>query len=542
MTCRSRGANAAFEALLAEYLPAWAHCNPGRAVPGAARDRLPGLAGDERSARFSLLESFLAALEEIDPGGLDDVRRLERRLLMRGAVAALELGMIRDPRHEDPRHALPFEAIEGLLRWPPGDFGHAFRALLEAVPGHLRDARALLKESADRIHPRWVDAAVLEIEAGNEDLHRLHGDPRLHRRLSQRGAVDHLLEVAVQELRRHAEFLRSDLRPRATGAAGCGGDELRLRLAVVHGLELDPGALLPWLDDMQARVAGALDACGDVVTPSPGTGVASRWLEGACSHIGRAGLLSVDDLPRPAIGTMPAAAAWQSLGLAYRPPPAGVVGTPVLELARDAAAGVFGTWAEAELEQACAAAGCGGEHWLWITARRAPPGQRPARALASGRLLVHGWGLHARGWLVASGHFGAPAHRRVWLGHLARRLYEARADLEIHLGRVDLDDLAGGAPEVGGTAAAPRLWALSQEPLSGLLPVLGWRLIQALYDVVGPDARGSVPARLAAEGLIPLPDVIRVQFGERILDEVLARFMEPWPEGAAAGHGVGLPL
>jgi hypothetical protein len=387
------------------------------------------------------------------------------------------------------------------------------------------------------VAPELAAAAIDEAEKGRCYLRELAHSPWLRKHCHSWSQIDGLADEACISLAAFAEVLRQDVSPRAIEALGCGTKHLRLLMRYRHFMDCDPmvgGALL---ERALAETNGPLDElCAtlgispqeapqrlDAVAVDGRTRLESYHVECERLHgtLTRTGLVTLPpvplhirerpDCPRPYRFGADYVPAWGdacsgTLFLATQ--------DPGVEVPPDALARVRGR---------CLSRTWGGAHLLTFaggeTARRLP------RRLAGGSSLTRGWDLYLRERLGAGGGYGAsPEERLHALLHRRALILTAQLDLALHTGQIDTPGLHRHLATDPNPDPA-RLVGLAQAPGDALAAVLGWCMIREARRLMeqwqgSGFSERSFHDRLVGHGPIPVPLILRHEFGADFWDEV----------------------
>jgi hypothetical protein len=515
--------SAAFDALAREFFAVWFRFHPEAALAvglGDYGDLLPPQSDDEHAALASWLETLIVALEELDHGALDPARRLDAELMFGLARVEHRELLERDWRRRDPLRFLPLTTIHRLTLLAPAALREDLLALLQAVPAHLRLALTQLMPMAELIPPPLVAAALHAAEAGPVYLRELTRSRWLRAHCHSTGELETAAEAAATALAQYAAALRSDLAPRAAGACGAGAEQLGFLLRHRHRLDLAPADCAGLLERLADAAAGAAPPAE---TPPPdGVGVECTRQQALLQARG------LFTLPAAVLGVAggpacPRPGAASALGQAAPDELAGLDYVPDLTRGRGTLYVADGSGdcrlAPAAQRLRCLRLGWGGLHTLTfgggMAARSLP------RLLAGGGSLVGGWPLALEELLAE-----APAGLDAGVVGQARQaaIALARLDLDLHLGRVPLDQARVRAAALGEPDCV--LAALIRRPGDALAAVLGWRLIRAARARVAAapgaqDLRGFHDA-LLSRGPVPATAALAAVLGADAVRELTA--------------------
>ena len=524
--------------LIDRYYRSWFRFHPETAtdLDIAGYDHLlPPCDDDDIGALNSLNQKLLEALDALDTSRLTPDQRLDVTLMHGAALLELEEAARHDWRHRDPLRFLPVNAIFQLTLRRLPERGEAMRARLSAIPGHLREARAFLREEREAIPQPWLQMAIDEARQGVVFLRELRHHPQivpLH--------VEEALERAGQALTEYADFLERNIGARAQGDFACGRESFELRLRYQHGLDLDADALHALGERLYARVREELHAetrrlRGDTDVAALAADIARRHPPPAC-------LL---DHYRQAMQAARAFVAAQDLLTLPEHEQLQVVETPVFlrHLIPFAAyhepspkdpqqKGWYwvtpprdeSEWAEHNLlaiRHVSVHEAWPGHHCQFVTANRNPLTATLPRLTNASALCYEGWALYCEQLMHEQGFLDAPESRFLLLRDRLWRVLRILLDVELHTRGLSFDAAAERLErELGFSPAQARAeiaW-YTREPTVPMGYATGWLLINAarahLTGEQGSLTRRDFHDRLLAGGTVGLPWVLARQFGE----------------------------
>lgn len=538
----SKGANAAFDALLVAYYEAWFRYHPERAVDvgiNGYADRLRPFDDDEIGALVALNEKLLAELELVAVDDLSPDRRIDLDVLE--GAAHLEICELResDWRHHNPNAFLPVDAIHQLFLKPVKDFAGALRARLEQIPAYLRGARVHLLQTPELVPVLWAESAHQTARAGADYIRSLERHPRVLQAMGSEG-LHGFIEPAARALTEFAHFLEADLGPRCEGDFACGRAHFDRLLAQRHFLDVDADALHAFgrqffdvtrrnLHDVTRELSGQDDPAvlqARIQAEHPDAeGLVAAYreaMERAHAFVVERDLVTVPDaqalhvvetpvflrhqIPFAAY-VEPAANDPAQTGHYYVTPPVDEAGLGEHHALGIAHTGVHEAWP--------------GHHLQFVTAHRRPESRSLPRLLNPSATLYEGWALYCESLMHEQGFLDRPESRFVLLQDRLWRALRILIDVELHTRGLPLDEAAERMVETlgfGYSQAMGELTWYSQAPTVPMGYATGWGLVNAVRDRLrlSPDfALKGFHDGLLASGSIALPLVIRRQFGEQ---------------------------
>lgn len=529
---------ARFGEVVDDYYRAWFRYQPESAVEVgvyAHADRVTPEDEAAHAAVVSLNNALIAALGALDREGLDEDARLDHDLLLGGARLQNAFYLEQLPARPDPQRYLPLDALHQLTLRPVPDLAQAMRGRLAAIPAHLEAAETALRAHAARVPPLWCESALTSARAGDVLLASIPAHPAL---APQQGEFTKLARAAAAALTRFADFLASEVMPRARGDFACGVDHFNDLLRLRHFLDIDADALHDFgtrlLEETErdlndaARALGARDIAAATAAlhaqHPPADELLSTYraqMQAAREFVARAGIV---DLPAPerldvvetpaflrqqipfAAYVAPAPNDARQQGYYYVTPP-----TDAAQLAAHDRAGIMLT---------CVHEAYPGHHLQFVAANGQPRARSLPRLLNTSATLYEGWALYCEQLMHEQGFLAMPVHRFVLLKDRLWRALRVVLDVELHTRGLALDAaVARMQAALGFTreqALADLTW-YSRAPTVPMGYATGWALINAARDRarLAPNfAPRDFHAGVLSVGSVALPLVLRRAFGE----------------------------
>ncbi len=425
--------------------------------------RLPDLSEAGLGDALADVESGLVALDGSGEGDLD--RRLARGVLRQNRWELTGGHFARG----NPSFATG-EAVFGFLSLfltHGGALAHrldAARQRLEAVPTFLARARALI----DRAPSAWIERAIREARGAVP----LFGDgvDRLCDELAvERSTLRSAADVAAAAFAEHLAWLETDLARSPRESVAAGPEALDLYLRDGHALEASHDDVVAYardaLDEARSRLAepasdgptrgdGARPPDGDVLRRYRDTWDAMRALAEAHDLVTWPDF-PIRYVPRPAWVREAAPAFYflfyRSPAAFHRPPVHDYLVAPLDEPVTDATI---------KLNHVVHHGGLGHHVQNWNAFRAPSRIGRVAAVDGASRIAMPCGGTMAEGWACYAtdlvGEFGGltPGEQRAELHSRARMACRAVVDLELHRGRMGLDEAAAFYQEHAGMPAA----------------------------------------------------------------------------------------
>ncbi len=543
MSAEAASPAARFDALVEDYCRAWMRFHPEAAVAAGRFEhagRLRPVGDDDIGALVALDEGLLAALDELDPEGLDPDRALDHAVL-RGAAAVEHHELLAlDWRRRDPVAFLPLEALHQLVLLPVPAAGCALAERLAAVPALLRAARAHLGAEPERVPALWAEAAAEEARAGVAFVRALPVSPAA--RGAPAGVLRERAEAAARALEAYAAWLEDELAPRAAGPVACGADHYGRLLHHRHALPVGAAALRRFGEALAAATRRALaEAC--------------RRLRGDTDVTAALAALEADHPPREALLEAyrrlleQARAFVLERGLVSAPPAEHLEVRPTPEFLRGRipfAAYVEplpddpaqrGVWyvtvpededglrahARTAMGLTCVHEAWPGHHLQFVTAHTRPAARSLPRLLFPSATFYEGWALYCEGLMREQGFLAGPGHELMLLRDRLWRALRVVLDVDLQTGAAEPEEAARRLTgELGIAPAAARaeiIW-YTRAPAVPMSYASGWALIAAAREATGAagDGRGlrDFHDRLLACGPVPVLRALERAFGDGV--------------------------
>lgn len=541
------GAAAAnFDEILQTYYHAWFRYHPEAAVevgvPGYA-DKLTPYDDDDMGALRTLHEEILGSIDELNTGELDPDRRIDCQVVYGAAFIELEELFEEDWRRRDPGGFLPINAIYQLTVRPVEDFADALLSRLDAISNYLRGARQFLSEKPETIPPVWLDSAVTEARRGVEYLRSLPNDPKVMLEAKKLRGMEGRIGAANEALLGYADFLETEISPRAKGDFACRKKRFEHLLQYRHFLDIDTDRLHQFGQDLFEQTQRELkDVCrelhGDddlaamtarIQADHPASGhllaAYREQMQAAREFVGERGLVSLPEAERLDVVETPVFLRHQIPFAAYMEPPPNdpaqhgyyyVTPADTEELLRE--------HNNPGLMHTCVHEAWPGHHLQFVTANLNPVSRGLPRLLNPSATLYEGWALYCEQMMHDEGFLDRPEQRFILLKDRLWRALRIIIDVEIHTRGVSLDEAAArmvkhlGFPKA--QAMADLTW-YSQAPTVPLGYATGWALINAVRDRVRLGEQGdftlrSFHDRLLSTGSVALPLAIQRVFGKEV--------------------------
>lgn len=530
-----------FDQLVSNYYQAWFRFHPEAAVDvgvGGYQYRLRPFDDDDIGALIALDEKLLAGLEEIDPTGLDEDRALDYQVL-RGATLIEHHELLElDWRRRDPAAFLPLHAIYQLTVRPVPDRLAAVKARLEAIPAYLRGARAQLMSLPELIPIPWLEAAVVEAEAGSAFLQKLHSHPQLAEGGS-RSDLRHLQDEAARAVLDYARFLQVEIAGKAKGEFAVGEVHFERLMRHRHFLPIEANQLHRFGERLFAETREQLKAVTRNLRGDEDVAALTRSI--CADHPSRDGLLEAyreqmraahDYLTRHDIVSLPADSRLSVVEtpefLRHQIPFAAYL-DPAPNDPRQQGH-YYVTPAENDdllgehhfigIQHTCVHEAWPGHHLQFVMANRNPSASSLPRLLNPSATLYEGWALYCEQMMQEEGFLDRPEQRFVLLRDRLWRALRVMIDVDIQARGVSLDRAADRMVDALGfprqQALADLTW-YSQSPTVPMGYATGWAMINALRrQLQAQDERFELRPfhdRLLGAGSVALPLVIQRQFG-----------------------------
>jgi uncharacterized protein (DUF885 family) len=532
-----------FDCLKDAYYDAWLRFHPETAVEvGEYRHAgtLRACGDDEIAALVVLNEKLLAGLDELHTGGLDADRLIDLELMRGAAYLEIEALTAFDWRRRDPQAYLPLNAVYQLTIRPLSNFPAALIALLEAVPGYLREARQRLLADCEQVPAEWLESAHTAATAGADYLRGLERHPKVGAHRKRLRELPARLQAAVAAVNAYADFLEREIGPRAAGSFAVGGRRYGHLLRYRHFLEVEIDDLhhlgVQLFEQTQRdlrRVCRELSGNEDVAAlnrrlqaerPEPTQLIETyqAQMKAARGFVAEHKLVTMPDPETLSVVATPSFLHHQIPFAAYMEPAPNDPAqqgyyyvTPASDedaLAEHHLAGIPHT---------CVHEAYPGHHLQFVTANLKPAASTLPRLLNTSATLYEGWALYCEQLMQEQGFLDRPEQRFVLLKDRLWRALRIIIDVEIQTRDRDLEQASAlmqrhlGFPPA--QAMADLNW-YTHAPATPMGYATGWALINATRDRLRAERREpgmrDFHDRLLSCGSIALPLVLRRAFGE----------------------------
>ncbi|MBE9564644.1 MAG: DUF885 domain-containing protein [Proteobacteria bacterium] len=244
-----------FDALCEQYYHSWFRYHPEQAVDIGVydfADQLTSYEHDDIGALLVLNQKMLSALDELNFSDLGENRQIDYRLI-KGAIT-VELHDLEDNdwRYRNPLEYLPVNAIYQLLIHPGKNIHQAIEFRLEAIPEHLRGAKAMLSSHPERVVPEWTSTAKDIASAGSDFIRGLARHPLITAKFTNPARLQPLLDDAAAALNDFATYLDAEVLPAAEGKFASGHNRFNRLLKDRHFLDADANAILRFGEQLAA--------------------------------------------------------------------------------------------------------------------------------------------------------------------------------------------------------------------------------------------------------------------------------------------------
>ncbi len=542
-------AAATFDRVVQHFYEAWFRFHPQRAVDvGEYRyaGLLPRFGDDDTGALLALLDKLLSSLDEIELADLDGDRQIDFRVLSGAAlIEHAELNEL-DWRRRDPVRFLPISAIHQLTIRPISNLEPALTAILEAVPAHLRAARAQLMVDPERVPAEWIGLALAEARSGRSFLLGLVNHPRVARQVRQPRLLAARCEDAARAVEDYARFLELELAPLAAGSVAVGRIHFERLLGYRHFLDVNADTLFEFgerifeqtraeLQEAVQALTGSTDVAAAMERigadhPEPGQvlGEYRLAMEAAREQVVALQLVSMPPSQRLSVIDTPEFLRPQIPFAAYQDPApndATQTGyyyvTPVTD---DSALREHNRTA---IRHTSVHEAWPGHHLQFVTANGNPTAASFPRLLNASATLYEGWALYCEGLMVDQGWLDSPESRVVVLHDRLWRALRVMVDVDLQCEHAPLALLAQKLEKVlgfgAGQAAGELAW-YSRAPTVPMGYATGWALIVAARQMVLEQRTHSGALRefhdaLLGHGSVALPLVLETAFGRRCWEQ-----------------------
>ena len=541
--------NADFDQLVRNYYNAWFRFHPLTAVD-CGMDQFAGdlapISNSHMGALLTLHNDLLNSLEEIEYAELDEDRRLDFDVLI-GQVYLERQQMLQfDWRFREPGQYLPLNAINQLLQRPVKGFARAMSSRLKAVPDYLWQAQTLLGQQPEAIPSTWLEQAITAARTGDSFFESLHQHPKIVDAANRGPGLLREIDEARKSMQNFAEFLDTDISPKAQGNAACGEHRFNKLLQLNHGLDINHQQLYKFGLNLAEQTYSELkqrcqSLCGhqDIAQlteqigadhPAPDSLIASykEAMRSAKEFVKANNLVSFPEAEQLEVVETPVFQRHQIPFAAYMPPMYGdplqqgyYYVTPVSDPAS------LGEHNFLSIQHTSVHEAYPGHHLQFSCANVNPVASRWPRLLNTSATLYEGWALYSEQLMVEQGFLNQPLNEFVLLKDRLWRAIRVLIDVDLHVNNMAEEQAARKlCDRLGFTknqAMADISW-YTHAPTVPMSYALGWSMINTLRDHEMTNDSFKLNLfhdKLLASGSISLAWVIKRQFGTQALNNVV---------------------
>ena len=236
-----------FDDLCGQFYHCWFRYHPEEAVDVGVNDYADQLKSYEHNdigALISLIQKMLSALDELNQAELSDGRQIDYRIIKGALTIELHDLEENDWRYRNPIEYVPVNAIYQLLIHPGENVHQAVKRRLENIPEYLRGAKAMLSQYPERVVPQWTVTAKDIAQTGAEFIRGLERHPLVTAKFENPARLKPLFDAASTALNDFANYLETDVMPKAAGKFLSGNYRFNRLLNEKHFLATDAEKVL----------------------------------------------------------------------------------------------------------------------------------------------------------------------------------------------------------------------------------------------------------------------------------------------------------
>jgi uncharacterized protein (DUF885 family) len=536
-----------FDDLCRQFYKAWFRYHPDYAVDVGVNDyadQLRSYDHDDIGALIALNQKMLSALDELNPGQLDEVRRLDLRII-KGAIT-IELHDLEenDWRYRNPVDYVPVNAIYQLMIHPGDNFQLAIKHRLEKIPEYLRGAKVMLSQHPERVVPQWAITARDIASAGVGFIRGLDRHPLMTSRLANPARMQPLLDAAATALNDFASYLENDVLPKADGKFASGKNRFDRLLKEKHFLDVDAESVLAYGERLAAETEEQLLAQSELVCGERDIAKALRivhakhqgseqlldnyrkkmqrahsWLRKAdIVSIPRKQSLSVQETPEFLRSIIPFAA--------YEPPlPQDEEQRGLYYVTIAEEGGLLVEHNDYSIDLTSVHEAFPGHHLQFVTANLNNH-DNVTRLLNASASMYEGWALYCEQLVCEQGLYAEKEHHFIMLRDRLWRALRVIIDVKIHTGQFSFDeavDLLVEKLSFDRVQAHAEVSWYSNSATTPLCYAIGREIILKTRDQVDTAYRPKLKHfhdGLLSQGSIALPLIIQTVFGKTVWQNV----------------------
>ncbi len=536
-----------FDDLCSQFYHSWFRYHPEEGVDVGVNDYADQLKSYEHNdigALISLIQKMLSALDELNQAELSVGRQIDYRII-KGALT-IELHDLEDNdwRYRNPIEYVPVNAIYQLLIHPGENVHQAMKRRLENIPEYLRGAKAMLSLYPERVVPQWTVTAKEMAQTGAEFIRSLERHPLVTAKFENPARLKTLFDAASAALNDFANFLETDVLPRAEGKFPSGNYRFNRLLNEKHFLATDAEKVLNFgqrlaeqtekeLLSQSKKICGEQDinkALAKVRAQHPAASQLlssyRKKMQAAHAWLLEADIVTVPENQSLKIQQTPAFLRDVIPFAAYDPP---------MPLDKEQRGLYYVTTVEDEsllaehnhfsIDLTSVHEAFPGHHLQFVIANQNND-HNVTRLLNASASMYEGWALYCEQLVFEQGLYNKKEHEFIMLRDRLWRALRIIIDVKIHTGQFNFDEAATLLVEKLGfelSQAQSEITWYSSAAATPLCYAVGREIILKTREIMQVSDKAKLKEfhdAILSQGSIALPLVIQTVFGESVWQRV----------------------
>ena len=540
-----------FDDMCDQFYHAWFRYHPEDAVDVGVydfSDQLKSFKQDDIGALIVLIQKMLSALDELNHAELDENRKIDYQIIEGAITVELHDLEENDWRYRNPLEYVPVNAIYQLLIHPDENVHKSIKHRLEAMPEYLRGAKMMLSQYPERIVPLWASTARDMALMGTNFIRGLGRNPLLTTQFENPARLQPLFDAAAAALNDFANFLETDVLPKAEGKFASGHNRFNRLLNARHFLATDAEKILRFGERLtettekellllSERVCGEKNISKALDKVREQHPAASELLDSyrnkmqaAYAWLVEADIITVPEKQSLKVQQTPAFLRDVIPFAAYEPPmpqDEGQRGLYYVTTVEDES--LLAEHNQYSIDLTSVHEAFPGHHLQFVIANQ--NNNSVTRLLNASASMYEGWALYCEQLVFEQGLYDKKEHEFILMRDRLWRALRIIIDVKIHTGQFSFDDAVNLLVEKLGfepsqaqseinwyssSAATPLCYAVGREIILKTRAIV----MNEGGDLADKSKLKSFHDRLLSQGSIALPLIISSVFGESVWNRV----------------------
>ncbi len=536
-----------FDDLCQQFYHSWFRYHPEEAVDVGVNDfasQLRSYEHDDIGALIVLIQKMLSALDELSLAELDEARQIDYRLIKGALTIELHDLEENDWRYRNPLEYVPVNAIYQLLIHPGDNVHKAVKNRLEIMPEYLRSAKVMLSRYPERVVQQWAITARDIAFTGAEFIRGLGRNPLVTSQFTNPGRLQPLFDAASAALNDFANYLETDVIPKAEGKFASGNYRFNRLLNEKHFLNTDAEKVLKFGERLAEETEKALllqseQICGvqdinkaleiiHMQHPDASQLLDSyrKKMQAAHAWLLKAGIVTVPEKQSLKVQPTPAFLRDVIPFAAYEPPlpqdkeQRGLYYVTTVE--QDT---LLAEHNDYSIDLTSVHEAFPGHHLQFVVANQ-NNNNNVTRLLNASASMYEGWAMYCEQLVFEQGLYNKKEHEFIMLRDRLWRALRIIIDVKIHTGQFSFDDAVDLLVEKLGfdhSQAQSEINWYSSSAATPLCYAVGREIILRTRDQIDISDKSKLKNfhdKLLSEGSIALPLIIQSVFGESVWQAV----------------------